>query len=214
MINLTHGIVSAATVSNIVKASIELVTNAADSNTQLKITSVGSTVVDIYRDNIFLFTVNIPNGSTTMSTNHGTGGFIMRYDSPGIITGYELVTDSVDSAEILSSPDLTSLQNFANSKSKITAFGLVDAPLLNNLNSAFRSASNILSIQLPDTSNLTDATSFVEITPSLICISRINTLTAITTNMFNLATALTNPTPAEQTAILAGSNYVNLNPCP
>ncbi len=37
---------------------------------------------------------------------------------------------------------------------------------------------------------------------------------AHTTNMFNNTPALTNPNATEQTAILAGSNYINGNACP
>jgi len=49
----------------------------------------------------------------------------------------------------------------------------------------------------------------------LECIGKIDTTGATNTiNMFNNTPALTNPTVSEQTAILAGSNYINAGTCP
>ncbi len=62
----------------------------------------------------------------------------------------------------------------------------------------------------------TNLTGFVSTTNNLTCITNVDTLTNLptTTAMFDSTPLLTAPNATEQAAILAGSNYVNANPCP
>lgn len=84
-----------------------------------------------------------------------------------------------------------------------------------DMTGAFSGMTSVQSIQLPDTSNATLFANLFKDCINLSCISAVNTLSqTTTTDMFLNTPALTDPTAAEQTAILGGSNYVNANACP
>ncbi len=98
--------------------------------------------------------------------------------------------------------------------SSLTSFPALDMALGVIFTSTWRFCSNLLSFPVIDTSSGTGFQLTWGGCGSLVCLSAVNTLLqTITTDMFLNTPALTNPTPSEQTAILAGSNYVNAGAC-
>jgi len=114
--------------------------------------------------------------------------------------------------------DTSSVTSFAGtwqSCSGLTSFPLLDTSAGVIFNSAWRGCPGLTSFPPIDTSlGNYFANIFLSCT-NLVCISSINTLLQIdTADMFTGTPALTNPNATEQTAILAGSNYINAGACP
>lgn len=102
---------------------------------------------------------------------------------------------------------------YAGNNSMVDA-GILNAPVCTDFSSVIFNSANIESLTiispLGELFNLA-----VSECPNLSCLGAINTTNQTdTTDLFLNTPLLINPTPAEQTAILAGSNYVNASPCP
>jgi len=97
----------------------------------------------------------------------------------------------------------------------LTSFPLIDTSSGNNFTDAWRDCTGLTSFPLIDTSSGDNFNGIWQGCTLLVCISSVNTLLQMFTfDMFLNTPALTNPNATEQTAILAGSNYINAGACP
>ena len=133
-------------------------------------------------------------------------------------------TQMFASESSLTSVTLLNYPNVTDSVRMFSASGIINAPdiIATNftaMNQMFDLCGSVVSVPAYDSENSLNMAAIYKDTPNLICIGGIDTILAATqtggtTDMFLNTPLLTNPTPAEQTAILSGSNYVNANPCP
>lgn len=121
--------------------------------------------------------------------------------------------DTVTSVDVTNASLLTQIS--MNDSSVMKSFAASNTGRLRNIPQAFQNNSSIESVSgLTAALQGSSALAFNNAV-SLICISAINTLDSTSTfDMFLNTPSLTAPNASEQTALLAGSNYVNASPCP
>lgn len=174
-----------------------------------------------FRNTSAIRTINILFGLSitslqALSTNNSTIESVNISNVPNATTMHSIClnTSNLNTFNIDDSSNIIIMQN-AFAITSLTATPNLNYSSALNLQAMYQNSTLLSSASIINSVNGENFLAMFAGCIILECLEGINTLSQTnTTSMFLNTPLLTNPNAAEQTAILAGSNYVNANPCP